>query len=174
MYISDYNHDWPNRFERIVSYLMAFLPDNCTIHHVGSTSVPGMPSKDIIDLDIEHIPGILQTIISGLENAGYDHLGDLGIPGRVAFKPISGTNAASLPDHHLYACETGAYELLKHLAYRDYLLAKPDRAQWLANMKILVDSASKSKEEYIKKKSCYYEQITKESMDWLTRGRARP
>jgi GrpB-like predicted nucleotidyltransferase (UPF0157 family) len=168
-FISNYNLDWPVRFEQIASYLKTYLPDNCKIHHVGSTSVPGMPAKDIIDIDIEYVAGTKEIIFRNLENAGYKHLGDLGIHGRDAFKVNCDTLAAKLPDHHLYACESGAYELIKHLAYRDYLRSNKDRALWLGNKKLLAANSSKSKDEYIEKKSCYYELITRESMDWLAR-----
>lgn len=146
-YIVAYNQDWPKGFEQIAAYVKAFLPESCAFHHVGSTSVPGMPAKDIIDLDIEYVHGFLQVVINGLKDAGYEHQGDLGIPGREAFKPLAGSCAASLPVHHLYACETGAFELKRHLAYRDYLRAHAGRAEWLARKKILVDASARSRDE---------------------------
>jgi GrpB-like predicted nucleotidyltransferase (UPF0157 family) len=73
------------RFVHFTESQKDFLPDTCTFHHIGSTSVPGMPAKDIIDLDIEYVPGSLFTVITGLKKAGYSHEGDLGIAGREAF-----------------------------------------------------------------------------------------
>ena len=172
-FITNYNIDWPVRFEQIASYLNKYLPDNCRIHHIGSTSVPDMPAKDIIDIDIEYVAGTKAIIFKSLVEAGYEYLGDLGLHGRDAFKAICDTHAANLPEHHLYACESGAYELIKHLAYRDYLRSNRDRALWLSKKKHLAAQTSKSKDEYIEKKSCYYELITKESMDWLARCRTR-
>ena len=165
-YITEYKQDWPKRFVQIAGYLKGFLPNACAYHHVGSTSVSGMPAKDIIDLDIEYPRGFLQAVIDGLKEAGYEHQGDLGIPGREAFKPISGSNAADSPSHHLYACEVATFELRKHLAYRDYLRAHPARAEWLATQKLSVDASAKSRDEYIENKSRYYEVITKESLEW--------
>jgi GrpB-like predicted nucleotidyltransferase (UPF0157 family) len=169
-YIAAYNPDWPKRFEQIAAYVKAFLPEGCTIHHVGSTSVPGMPAKDIIDIDVEYTHGFLQAVIDGLKDAGYEHQGDLGIPGREAFKPVPDSRAASLPAHHLYACEAGAPELKIHLAFRDYLRAHPGRAEWLGKKKILVDASAKSRDEYMEKKGCYYEPIVQESMEWVGRA----
>lgn len=165
-YISSYKEDWPRKFEKIIAYLKTFLPEYCEFHHIGSTSIPGMPAKDIIDIDVEHDHGDLAMIVNCLQKAGYEHLGDLGITGREAFKTIPDLHAALLPEHHLYACETGAHELQKHLSYRDYLLANPDRALWLGKKKILTDAAARSRDEYIENKSCYYEIITDESMAW--------
>ena len=165
-YITPYNQDWPKRFVQITAYIHPFLPGRCSVHHIGSTSIPGMPAKDIIDLDIEYTIGSLQGVIAGLKKAGYKHEGDLGIPGREAFKPDPDSNAASLPAHHLYACETGAYELRKNLAYRDYLVANPDRAAWLAAQKVAADASAASRDEYINNKSSAYGVITQESLTW--------
>lgn len=168
-YITTYSHEWPKRFEQIVSHIKKFVPEECRFHHVGSTSVQNMPAKDIIDLDIEYAPGSLQKVIEGLREAGYEHEGNLGIDGREAFKPIAESNAVSLPAHHLYACERDASELVKHLAYRDYLRANPHRAEWLADEKIAVDGSANSREEYINNKSSAYEMIAEESMAWANK-----
>jgi len=167
--ISEYQPDWRSRFERIASYLERFLDATCKIHHIGSTSIPGMPAKDIIDISIEHPSQGKTKIVQALQSAGYQHLGDLGLVGREAFKAISHDMLNHLPLHHLYACETGAYELKKHLAFKKYLIANRDRATWLANMKRLSAKQSNSKFEYIESKSIYYELITQESLDAVER-----
>lgn len=166
-FITDYNPDWPNRFERIAAHLKRYLPDGSTLHHVGSTSVLGMPAKDIIDLNIEYGVGNLRMVVDGLNAAGYRHEGDLGIPHREAFSPILGATSESLPAHHLYACEQDAQVLRKHLAFRDYLLVHPQRVKWLADQKTLVDAAANSRAEYIEKKSRYYDVINQEALNWL-------
>jgi len=53
-YITEYNQLWSEQFDQIAMHLKLLLPDSCKIHHVGSTSVPGMAAKDVIDLDIEY------------------------------------------------------------------------------------------------------------------------
>ena len=69
-YITAYRPDWPNRFQQIVAHIRGFLPNGCRYHHIGSTSVPGMPAKDIIDLDVEFDPGSLQAVIDATERSG--------------------------------------------------------------------------------------------------------
>ena len=61
-HITAYNQNWQERFVQIISFVREFFPDNCAFHHIGSTSVPGMPAKDIIDLDIEYAPGAIQEV----------------------------------------------------------------------------------------------------------------
>jgi GrpB-like predicted nucleotidyltransferase (UPF0157 family) len=169
-YITTYNQDWPERFSQIAAHVRAFVPDNWIIHHIGSTSVTGMSAKDIIDMDIEYSHCTLQVVIDALRDAGYEHEGDLGIPGREVFKPVPHSLAASLPAHHLYACENGAFELQKHLSFRDYLRAHPAQVDWLSNNKLSADASANTRDEYIENKSRFYEKITQESMRWASNG----
>ncbi len=101
------------------------------IEHVGSTSVPGLPAKPIIDIDVV-VPdaAIVPAAIGALTTLGYEHEGDKGIPGREAFKAPPG-----LPAHHLYVIPDGAPPLLNHLRVRDYLRAHPDAARQYGELK---------------------------------------
>jgi GrpB-like predicted nucleotidyltransferase (UPF0157 family) len=174
-YITPYNPDWPHRFNRIASHLAPFLPTMCQIHHVGSTSISGMPAKDIIDLDIECPHGAIPLVIAALAGAGYKHEGDKGIPGREAFRPLPDSGASHLPAHHLYACERGAEALIKHLVFRDYLTSHPERARWLAAKKIAVDNTAPTRDAYIEAKGDCYALISAESLLWAdqTLGKTR-
>ncbi len=165
-YITLYNDEWPVRFSFIAQSLREYIPDTCLIHHVGSTSIPGMPAKDVIDLDIECPNGSMMSIIEALDEAGYDHEGDKGIPAREAFKPREGSLPFNLHCHHLYACESCSPELFKHIVFRDYLVSHSERAKWLASQKIEEDKSAHSRDEYIEHKSNAYEIITNEALTW--------
>lgn len=86
------------------------------IEHVGSTAVPGLAAKPVIDLVVVVEPERVQEAIDRLAAVGYVHRGDLGVEGREAF---------SSPDserrHHLYVSATGSEELRAQLAFRDRL-----------------------------------------------------
>lgn len=163
-YISEYNPDWANQFAIIASWLQKRIPHYCHIHHVGSTSVIDMPAKDIVDIDIECPAGSMRELIAALNMAGYEHEGDKGIFGREAFRPKDGTEASNLYSHHLYACESNAKELHRHLAFRNYLLATPEKAEWLAKRKIECDEIAQSRSEYIERKAPFYETIIAEAL----------
>ncbi len=96
-----------------------------TVEHVGSTAVPGLAAKPIIDLDVV-IPSRadMPAAIARLATLGYVHQGDLGIAGREAFRAPHED-----PKHHLYACPLDSEELRRHRAFRDYLLTHPDEAR---------------------------------------------
>jgi GrpB-like predicted nucleotidyltransferase (UPF0157 family) len=50
--VVDYDVDWPAHFERIAKLVGPVIPEGTHIVHVGSTSVPGLPAKPIIDVDL--------------------------------------------------------------------------------------------------------------------------
>lgn len=130
--VVDYDPAWPVLFDEIQAPVRATLGELViTIEHVGSTSVPGLAAKPIIDLDVV-IPSRadLPEAIRRLANLGYVHRGDLGIPGREAFARPPGT-----PAHHLYVCTPDTPNYLEHLALRDYLRAHPDAAREYGDLK---------------------------------------
>ena len=94
------------------------------IEHVGSTSVEGLSAKPVIDIDVViRDRSDLKYVIASLQTIGYTHEGDLGIPGREAFKY---EGKEHLRKHHLYVCAQDADELKRHLSFRDYLRSHPD------------------------------------------------
>lgn len=123
-----YDPYWPEAFDVIRKELEAILGKMALeIHHVGSISVPGLSAKPIIDIDVE-IPSydLFPQVVAKLEEAGYRHEGNLGIPDREAFcyehKP-------HLQKHHLYVCPSDSKELYRHIIFRDYLRSHPKAAQ---------------------------------------------
>ena len=169
-YITPYDGDWPHRFQQIARFLYDQIPNNCRFHHVGSTSIPGMSAKDFIDLDIECPSGAMPSIIGILDEAGYVHEGDKGIPTREAFCPKTGSSASKLPQHHPYACESQSPELFKRLAFREYLILHVQRAKWLPAQKIATDQTTKSRASHIENKSAAYAIITRESLSWADKA----
>lgn len=164
--ITEYKSEWAESFEKIAHAIRKGLPKSCKIHHVGSTAIAGMPSKDVVDVDIECPSGTMAAVIEGLVGLGYEHQGDLSIAGREVFRALPNSMMKKLPLHHLYACEGQALELRKHLAFRDYLLAHHDRMTWLAQQKRLADHEALSRDEYIRNKAQAYDAITAESLAW--------
>lgn len=128
--IVDYDPQWPVVFMDLNRVIGRALGDLAvTIEHVGSTAVPGLAAKPIIDLDVviestEQLPAVVPI----LATLGYTHQGDLGIPSREAFAcqsedaPHDGTGR-QWPEHHLYVCAKDSRELRRHLAFRDFLRA---------------------------------------------------
>ena len=94
------------------------------IEHVGSTSVPGLAAKPIIDMTAV-VPSRKEVplAIERLATLGYTHLGNLDIEDREAF-----SNPPGLPAHNLYVCPVGTIGVVNQVAVRDYLRTHPDVA----------------------------------------------
>jgi GrpB-like predicted nucleotidyltransferase (UPF0157 family) len=119
--VLDYDPQWATDFAAIRNSVWPALAHvAASVEHVGSTSVPGLAAKPIIDMDVVVPDGSVAAGINALVSIGYEHRGNLGIPEREAFRAPTG-----LPAHHLYLCPSSSAALANHLAIRDYLRAHP-------------------------------------------------
>ena len=116
--VVDYNPTWPTAFEAIRAHVWSVVGDIATaVAHVGSTAVPGLPAKPIIDISVVvPIEAAVAVAIERLSTLGYRHLGNLGIEGREAF-----ASPNIPPRHHLYVCPSDSLALKNHLIVREHL-----------------------------------------------------
>ena len=78
-----YDKKWKDDFRAIEAELVAALGALAlAIEHVGSTSVEGLAAKPIIDIDVVVAACDVEAAIQALAGIGYNHEGNLGIPGR--------------------------------------------------------------------------------------------
>src|SRR5215217_165995 len=155
--IAAYDPRWPACFARLRDRLAAALgPLAVRIEHIGSTAVPGLAAKPIIDLDVviaDHAD--LPAVIERLRPLGYQHEGDLGVPGREAF-----TTPAGAPAHHLYVCALDTRALGRHLAFRDALRADPALADAYGDLKrTLAARLAHDRDAYTEAKSAFIDQV---------------
>jgi GrpB-like predicted nucleotidyltransferase (UPF0157 family) len=130
--VAPYDPAWPAAFELLRDLIAPALGELAAgIEHVGSTAVPGLDAKPIVDIDvvIRHADDFGE-VARRLTALGYTHIGDLGIVGRDAFRA-----APDLPRHHLYVCAAGSAALQAHLTLRDALRADPRLAAAYAALK---------------------------------------
>jgi GrpB-like predicted nucleotidyltransferase (UPF0157 family) len=130
--VVDYDEDWPQQFEKLRARVWPVVVDVAVrIEHVGSTSVPGLAAKPIIDMTVVVAGrGDVPLAIERLTTLGYCHRGNLGIEDREAFD-----HAVDLPRHNLYVCPEGSIGLVNQLAVREYLRAQPDAARQYGELK---------------------------------------
>jgi GrpB-like predicted nucleotidyltransferase (UPF0157 family)/GNAT superfamily N-acetyltransferase len=130
--VTDYDPAWLQSFETIRSRLGETLKDLAIrIEHVGSTSVPGLAAKPILDIDVLlRSASDLPEAIRRLTAIDYEHEGDKRIPTRHAFRAhFEG------PVHHLYVCTSPEGEFRRHVALRDFLRSHPTDAAAYAQLK---------------------------------------
>jgi GrpB-like predicted nucleotidyltransferase (UPF0157 family) len=129
--VVDYDDRWPLLFTeeaRRIRGECGTLP--LRLEHVGSTSIPGMCAKPVLDIAAGR-PGeaSIADYVAALERAGYEHRGERGLPGREYFR--RGEPRA----YHLHLVEEGGPLWRDYIAFRDYLRAHTEVAHELADLK---------------------------------------
>lgn len=128
-----YNPAWPAMFRREVDQLAAvFGSELVEIHHIGSTSIPNMWAKPIIDMMpvVQSIDRV-DALNDSLAALGYEAMGENGIPGRRYFR----RNTGGRRSHHAHVFAADNEDVARHLIFRDYLIAHPDAAAEYAALK---------------------------------------
>lgn len=149
--VTPYATEWPGFFDRISRELRAALGEVpiVAIEPVGSTSVPGLAAKPIIDVDVVVRREAVPDAIRALEAVGYTRRGNLGLVDREAFfAPEDGV------PRHVYVCVEGTLQVRAHVAARDALRADAGlRNRYAAVKTALADDPSMDIDRYIAGKS---------------------
>ena len=156
--VVDYDPSWARRFEALWrEYAAAFARAEVAvvaIEHVGSTSVPGLAAKPVVDCDIVVIERDVPAGAAVLEGLGFRPLGELGIPQRWAFREpdrLAGTNT--------YLVVDGCLSLRNHLGLRDTLRTRPDLRNRYGALKQQVAATAADLEEYGRGKNALIQEI---------------
>jgi GrpB-like predicted nucleotidyltransferase (UPF0157 family) len=128
-----YDPAWPERFQEAADELAALFGDEImAIHHIGSTAVPGLASKPIVDLCVEvRDLARVDAFDAEMIRRGYLVRGEAGIAGRRFFVK----RTEEVRSHHVHAYQMGHPEVERHLAFRDYLIAHPGEAALYGRVK---------------------------------------
>jgi GrpB-like predicted nucleotidyltransferase (UPF0157 family) len=136
IHLADYDPRWPKLFEEERERLHAAIGQwAADIQHVGSTSIPGLAAKPIIDIAV-HLRSFVDALycITPLVELGYECLGEFGIPERIYFRkptvtPIPGQSHDGVGrTHQVHMYELGHDQYEKQIVFRDYLRAHPNAA----------------------------------------------
>lgn len=177
----DYDDDWPRQAQRLIDRLSAWLGGRAPeIEHVGSTAVPGMPGKDVIDIQIG---------VSNLADADDPEfvriLAELGFPRIDGYRMDHPTD--DLPDPSLWikrfhaSCDPGRVVHLHvrevssagwqyALLFRDWLRNDPGAAEEYVETKALLDAQSSSNAEYVKAKEPWFSEVWPRIQSWARRN----
>jgi len=132
-----YQASWPEGFHAEQTVLSAALGNTAlALHHIGSTAVPGLAAKPILDLLLEVTDlAALDDQTAALAALGYIAKGENGIAGRRYFYKNSPKHSQQR-SHHLHAFVRGAPQIRQHLALRDYLRQNPVAVAAYAALKL--------------------------------------
>ena len=166
--ISAYNPAWPGLFEQEARHLRACLPQDAIgrIAHFGSTAVPGLAAKPIIDMLIE-VPSLRvvhETIAPILERQGYEYFWrpswrDGVSPAYTWFIKRDGLGQRT---HHLHMLRPDSPDW-DRLLFRDYLIAHPSRAQAYGALKTRLAAKADDRVAYARAKSDFIDEVMRDA-----------
>ena len=165
IHVLTYDPKWKKEFETEANILRNVFGNLLLdIYHIGSTSIPNMNAKHIIDImisvsDIEAV----DSLNDKMKRNGYESRGEQGIPGRRYFR-------RGLPQHthHVHVYQIGNPDIERHIAFRDYLIAHSDRATEYSKVKAsLAKQFRYDPNSYNKGKSDLATQIESEALQWF-------
>jgi len=163
--VVEYNSNWTSDFLKEEQAIKEILQDDLVnSFHIGSTSVPGLKAKPIIDilLVVNDIGG-LDTYSAQFENLGYEVMGEFGIMGRRYFRK-GGDNRTHQIHAFQYDC---IQEIERHLSFRDYLRQNPKVCKEYGELKSeLSDKYPTDIESYGDGKEDFVKKVEKEAIKW--------
>lgn len=161
-----HNPGWKKGFEAEAELVAAALGENViAIHHIGSTAIPNIYAKPVIDLLVEvgDLAGVDDRRLA-MESLGYESKGEFGIVGRRYFRK---DNHEGVRTHQLHTFATGSQQIRRHLLFRDYLIAHPDEAKQYSDLKKrLAENHPHSMEAYITGKDGFIKEIDLRAERW--------
>jgi len=153
--LADYDAAWPERFAAERAAIVAELgPSALRIEHIGSTAVPRLAAKPIIDilLVLSAVPAD-PGIVTGLRRLGYRDHGEHGISGRAYF------TKGEPRTHHLHAFAVGDPHIERYLRFRDGLRADPVAAERYAALKRGLAASGLTGNAYAEAKSWFVDAV---------------
>lgn len=161
-----HNLRWRDAFDAEAQLVATALGENVVaIHHIGSTAIPNIYAKPVIDLlvEVREITEVDRQS-SAMRSLGYEVMGEFGIPGRRYFRK---DNEEGIRTHQVHSFEIGSSEVARHLAFRDYLIAHPDDAHRYSRLKRkLADEHAQNMEGYIAGKDDFIKEIDRRAALW--------
>jgi len=163
--VVDYNQNWKNEYQKEEHAIKEILQDELVnSFHIGSTSVPNLKAKPIIDIllvvnDISE----LDAYSTQFESLGYEVMGEFGIKGRRYFRK-GGDNRT----HQIHAFQyDNIKEIERHLSFRDYLRQSPEISKEYGELKSkLANKYPTDIEGYGDGKDDFVKKIEKEALKW--------
>jgi GrpB-like predicted nucleotidyltransferase (UPF0157 family) len=162
--VCSYNEHWKQIFINEASKLKSIFGDQlAAIHHIGSTSVPALQAKPIIDImpvvkDIKVVNSYNEKLIQH----GYNPKGENGITGRRYFE--KGGNHRT---HHVHIYQDGSEEITRHLVFRDYLRTHPEAAKRYGELKQeLAQQFPYNAHAYSSGKEQFVSEIEEKALEW--------
>ena len=129
--VVEYDLSWPELFEVEAKQIKEALGSNCIeIHHIGSTSIPGLSAKPIIDMlpVVRNIKEV-DKAIQAMESLGYEAKGEYGIAFRRYFQ-----KGKNIRTHHVHVYQEADPEIIRYLKFRNWMRSHASDAENMASL----------------------------------------
>ncbi|WP_312115432.1 GrpB family protein [Brevibacillus reuszeri] len=167
--VTAYQDDWKQEFEEESHKIKEILGNELIhIYHIGSTAVPGLKAKPIIDIMpvVKEISKI-DSFNEQMKSLGYECMGELGMKGRRYFRKGGDHRTHQV---HVFQ-EDNKKDITRHLAVRDYLRAHPDEAALYGDVKeSLAKQYPRDIEAYMDGKDEFVQELEKKALTWHNMG----
>lgn len=163
--LTNYDENWIKSYEDECKVMRDIFGDEIIqFEHFGSTSVPGMKAKPVIDMMVL-VKDIYQIdqFNSKLEMLGYDLAGEWGIAGRRLLRK-GGDNRT----HHIHIYQFDHPEIYRHLVVRDYLLEHPEEVKSYSEFKEILASKYDETREYSKAKKDFVSKLEQRAIEYFS------
>ncbi|QPA32782.1 GrpB family protein [Thermaerobacillus caldiproteolyticus] len=164
--VVSFNEGWSVMFEEEVRKMNTIFGNEIVaIYHIGSTSIPGMYAKPIIDIlvevkDIESVDHYNEQMSA----IGYRAMGEHGISGRRFF--CKGEDERT---HHVHVFKTGSEHITRHLAFKEYMITHPKEAKAYSELKQrLAKQFPTDMKSYIEGKDPFIKETEKKALEWYS------
>jgi NAD-dependent deacetylase len=166
--VVEYDPEWPRRYEAEADLVCAALgADVVDVEHMGSTAVPGLAAKPVIDISVGlRCVELAAERIAAMDQLGYEYLGENNLPGRLFFRKDDAGRRA----YHVHAVEHDGGHWHRHRAFRDFLRAHPEEAVRYAAQKWRLAAQCETHEEYWARKQAYVDPLFERAWSWYGRG----
>ncbi|MCR2822264.1 GrpB family protein [Lederbergia panacisoli] len=164
--VTNYDENWPELFKKEASHIQEILKNEIVeIHHIGSTAVPNLKAKPIIDImpTVKNIE-VIDRYNEKMKGIGYEPLGEFGIKGRRYFRKGGENRTHQI---HIFQFDN-KFEIERHLAVRDYLKSHNQEAAAYGELKEqLAIQFPKDIEGYSLGKEEFVEGLEQRALAWL-------
>ncbi len=160
-----YQEDWKEKFENEAELIKMILKSEIIdIYHIGSTSIPNMSAKPIIDIMVSvHSIDDIDQFNQQFRESGYIPMGEHGIPlRRFFYKEENGIRVA-----HIHIFDQKSADIERHLNFRDYMITHPIEALQYSQLKeTLAKKYPTDMESYIQGKHDFIQEMDRKAAEW--------
>ena len=165
--LSDFNENWAKLYQDEADFLRTIFTDEIVrFEHFGSTSIPGLQAKPVIDMmcivkDINNV----DLHNDKMNQLGYDVAGDWGIPGRRLFR-----KGGEERTHHIHFYQTDNPQIERHLIFRDYLRCHPEEVTRYSRFKEELAERFENTSEYSPAKKTFVMEMEQLALSWYSKN----